>query len=258
MNTDNILAALGNTGGGNTLQRAVEPSPSNALIGGGGMGTSPEMKALLEKLKRQSAFAGLAGLLASLGIVPGKGGLLGGGNGGGSGGGGGFCLRWDTPISLPDGSMKLAKDVRPGDLIMGIDHQIGNTPQEVFSVNIALQKCYRVAFDGGEIYASGTHNWYVSDGNELELVSTLGLVPGMLLIRQDATYAAVESITEDAISEVFWWNCAPNHCYYAGGVLHHNSGGGLQQVIKDDPVTGGLGQGMGKEELGFTIGVGGS
>lgn len=257
MNTENILAALGNTGGSSGLKRAVQPPASNALLGGNA-GISPQMKALLEKLKKQTAYQGFDGLLAALGLLNGGGGLLDGGVGGGGGGGGGFCLRHDTPVLMADKSYRTASGIRPGDLIMGFDGGIGNVPQEVFTVTIANQKCFKVTFGDSVIYASSTHNWFVTDGDKLEIVATIGLVPGMLLIREDQTFIAIDSIEEDQVATVYWWNCSPNQNYYAGGVLHHNTDGGLHQVIRDEPVTGGLGQGMGKEELGFTIGVGGS
>lgn len=192
---------------------------------------------------RDSGYTSLDGLLQQLlGGVPPGGGLDNGGgnNGGGFTGGGGFCLCGDVPVRMADGSVKPASEIRVHDLVLGYDPGIGNVPQEVFTTNSAAQTCKEVVFEGGSIRCSSTHNWFVEVDGQRQVVSTLGLVPDMQLITEDQTFVSVQHIGDAGHQVVYWWNCVPNQCYYAGGVLHHNASGpfsnGVVQVTKDGPV----------------------
>lgn len=218
-------------------------------VGNGGQtqanGSQDDFLRKLIAFLRDSGYTSLDTLLQQIltGITPGGGGNGGGGNGGGNnggGGGGGFCLAGDVPVLMADGSAKPASEIRVHDLIMGFDPGIGNVPQEVFTTNSASQRCMTIAFEGGAIDASTTHNWFVVQGDHMAVVPTMRLQPGMQLIGEDQKPREIQSISEAGQKVVFWWNCVPNQCYYAGGVLHHNAYDpfGVIPAITDGPLPG--------------------
>ena len=211
------------------------------------------MKRLLQYL-RDTSYRGfdefIRQLLSTNPVGPPGGG--GGGNGGGSGGGGGGggnCLTGDVPIRMADGSEKPARDIKVNDLIMGFDPGIGHVPQSVFTVTSASQECVLVEFEGGSIEASTTHNWFVIDDGKRKIVSTFALKVGMKLVGEDDLEHEVTALTPTKTQVVYWWNCLPNQCYFAGGVLHHNASdpnGYLQPAWADKPYPYG-GPTLGKE-----------
>lgn len=225
--TDDILAALGASSGGKrpNQSRGTAPPPTNSLISGESTPTNA-LKALIDQLRRNSAFAGggaggLGGLQAILDIILGGGGGGGGSTIGGGGGGGGGCLAGYTLVETPDGFIK-AEDIKLGSVIMGIDENGEKKPQVVVKCFASINEpCIDVAIDTGEgltaLTASASHTWMLPD---YTFKRTDALKVG------DEIYggkiAAMEPVGE---GPVYWWTCVPNHTYIAGGVLHHNAGG---------------------------------
>lgn len=226
-----ILQLLGGTGGqgkspgGSSFPR-LTPGPS-----GGGLGNSivptPDSSsgldpAIADLLRRMTAFrgGGMEGILAMLNNIIGNdggGGGNGGGNGNGNGSGAG-CLAGDVMVRMADGSEKPASEIRVDDQIIGLDMELGPTPQTVTCTNSSRQLCYRVEIEGLEaMTASSSHRWFTTRG----LVVTPDLRVGESLVGEHGP-VRVNEVMSVGIQIVHWWNCDPNHCYFAGGVLHHN------------------------------------
>lgn len=178
----------------------------------------------LEKMLRDVGYnGGFGSLLRQLvgnNILPGRGGdQIGGGGGGGNGGtGGGGCLDGETMVAMADGTETPAYAIRVDDIVLGFDFDAGLTPQVVTVTNSSRQPCVTVTFENGRsVVASKTHNWFTASG----IRSTMQIAPGDEVVSQTGTWR-IASIEDAGNRVVFWWNCDPNHCYFAGGVLHHN------------------------------------
>lgn len=227
MITDQIYQLLQGSGRNQGPRGPETASPSNSFLPQG-MG-APGGNGLSELLRRQTAYRGfdLGSLLQLLNSIIGDGGGGDGGNGdngnggnGGGGGGGGGCLCADVLVTMADGSTKRAAEIKVDDLILGMDGDAGHSIQTVTTVNSSRQPCYDVLLsDGSTIGASATHKWFTSRG----LMHTPSLEPNTELVQIDGEAVTVVSIVPIGSQVVHWWNCDPNHCYFAGGVLHHNA-----------------------------------
>lgn len=203
------------------------PGPGQQPVTLGAAGSQDEFLRRLLAFLRDTGYMNLDQLLSRLLRGPGNGdvgntiGDIGGGGGGGGGGqGGGGCLVGTTPVLMADRSTKLAEDIRVLDEIMGLDFELGPTPQSVNFTHSSVQPCYAVHVEGGEpIEASGSHRWFLANG---ELLTTLDLRSGMPLLSEGGKPVKVGVVEPMGPKVVYWWNCAPNACFYAGGVLHHN------------------------------------
>lgn len=225
-----ILQLLGGTGGqgkspgGSSFPRLTSGPTAGGL--GNSIVPAPDTMsgldpAIADLLRRMTAFrgGGMEGILALLNDVIG-GGNDGGGFGGGGGGGGGGCLAGDVLVRMADGSEKRAEDIRVDDVIMGLDFDLGPTPQTVSCTNSSRQLCYMVTLSNGiHVEASSSHRWF---GIGKGLILTPHLECGQGLFGEDDEEVTVVEVVNTGVKVVHWWNCDPNHCYYAGGVLHHN------------------------------------
>lgn len=219
MLTDKLVSALGANGA-----RSGSPAPvTNAL--GGQDGGGDLLEQLKRMLSRNTAYSPDDSFLAFLRAILDDGG---GGGGGGGGGNSTGCLHGDTLVRMADGSEKPAREIVVEDLIMGYDFDLKQKrPQSVFTVQSSRQPCMVVGFSGAapDVIASVSHPWMERDG---DVVFTPNLIPGeTALIGEDGKPVFIEHLADAGSHIVYWWNCTMNHNYYAGGVLHHNEGGGF-------------------------------
>lgn len=226
MVTDSLFQALG-TGGGSGA-----PAPASNGLGGAGSGGDDFLEQLKRMLSKNTAYTpdSLSALLRAI-LDGGDGGNGGGGNGGLGGPG---CLHGDTLVRMADGSEKPAREIVVEDLIMGYDFDLKqDRPQSVFTVQASRQPCFKVTLESGkEIVASASHIWFAENddlGDEMafSLFATSMLKVHWRLISEGGDVDQIASIEDAGSHIVYWWNCTMNHNYYAGGVLHHNEGGGL-------------------------------
>lgn len=218
----------------------------NGLLGDQ-QGGPDMLTGLIDQIRRKAGYRGfdlgqLLQALQAIMIGPGDGGGTGGGGGGGGGGGAG-CLHGDTLVRMADGSEKPARDIRVDDLILGLDFQLGDTPQTVTCTNSSRQVCYEMELEGGrKIVGSASHRWFLTgfetgptlrfewNGHSVTVQTAdtilANLETGGLgewgCLGEDGESYKILSLTPVGSQVVYWWNCDPNHCYYAGGVLHHN------------------------------------
>lgn len=192
----------------------------------GGATPQDPLEAFLTAIRRKSAYAGMGmdglSLQQLIEIIGGGGG--GGGNGGGNGGGDDTvgCLIGDVMVRMADGTEKRADEIRVDDEVMGFDFQHGSTPQTISCTNSSRQKCYRVTLsNGNSLVASSSHRWFIHKDNGHDVVLTEWIL-GKDLMDESGEPLEVVNLEEVGSHVVYWWNCDPNHCYFAGGVLHHN------------------------------------
>jgi hypothetical protein len=144
------------------------------------------------------------------------------GGGGSGGGGGGGCVDPLVSILLPNGSTKIAAEIKVNDIILTI-HEITKELGEfkVLNKKIITQPKVIVKFtDGTEIKVSDTHKFLMSDNTWKQIFMLKGneTVKGL---ENDKT---IEEIIKIGEGDVVMFEIEEAHTYISDGLISHNKG----------------------------------
>jgi uncharacterized membrane protein YgcG len=138
----------------------------------------------------------------------------------------GGCFAGNTTILTPTG-YRYIKDLNRSDHIIGFNtfaHQ--NEEETIGDIQVINSPDYYLI--NSTIKVTGTHPFYVQQGNKLNLVEVHKLRLNDKLLGQNDTQIAIDKIEHiNAPLKVYnLLSITPDHNFYAGGILVHNKGGG--------------------------------
>jgi hypothetical protein len=135
------------------------------------------------------------------------------------------CARYDSPVTMADGSIKKLGEVQLGEYVLSIDAQGQAISRPVIGCyNNGVAECVRVITERGFQMEVTPHHRLLGPLGYIEAGS---LVPGDLLMRwkgHELRAEAVENVTPIGPHEVFDLEVLGEHNYLLdGGVVSHNS-----------------------------------
>lgn len=131
------------------------------------------------------------------------------------------CLLSDAPITMVDGTTKLAKDISVGDEIAGLNLDGQPESQRVVNVFSLIQPCVEIVHEKGSFVCSTTHS--VIDSNRNQVVVTSLCADVHQLLGENLEPISILSIGHAGAREVYGFNCEPDHIFLSEGLVHHNA-----------------------------------
>jgi len=130
------------------------------------------------------------------------------------------CLSEDCEVLLDDRKSVLARDIRVGDRLLGVDKNDVANPQQVVHIGTSEQPCLEIRHELGAFTCSITHPLFLSD-RSIALAGDIDMRSNLLLSDEGAAVRIID-IVDVGIKKVCAWRCDPDHTFVASRVLHHN------------------------------------
>lgn len=138
----------------------------------------------------------------------------------------GGCFSGDTNILTPEGYRPI-EQLHQGDRIIGFNLET-HQPEEEEIGDVQVVNAPSYFLINNSIKVTGTHPFYVKQGEALTLLQVQNLSAGDQLWRADNTPTTITSVihVNRPIKVYNLLSITPDHNFYAEGILVHNKGGG--------------------------------